>query len=69
MNSHTTEENKDSLDYESNETSEFDSQNEKRIFVFIRIRPFIPSELQIDKTTPFKSIDTKNNILTCKIFL
>lgn len=60
-----SEENEDS---EENEISE--SQNENgRIIVYVRIRPFNISEIQIDKTSPIKSIDTKNNTLTCKIIL
>lgn len=54
---------------EEYESSEQDTQNDRgRIFVYIRIRPFLPSEKGVDDGTPFKLIDTKNNKLTCKIF-
>ena len=44
------------------------SQNKQsdRIKVYIRIRPFIEDELKMGEETPFKSIDTKNNILSIK---
>ena len=44
------------------------SQNKKsdRIKAYIRIRPFIEDELKMGEETPFKSIDTKNNILSIK---
>ena len=44
------------------------SQNKKsdRIKAYIRIRPFIEDELKMGEETPFKNIDTKNNILSIK---
>ena len=44
------------------------NQNNKleRVKVYIRIRPFNDDELKIGGETPFKSIDTKNNVLSIK---
>ena len=44
------------------------NQNKKsdRIKAYIRIRPFIEDELKMGEETPFKNIDTKNNILSIK---
>ena len=44
------------------------NQNKKsdRIKVYIRIRPFNEDELKMGEETPFKSIDTKNNIISIK---
>ena len=63
-------------DHKENESSVYEEENvieetessikRGRIFVYVRIRPFIPSELEEDNTTPIKSIDTINNKLTCK---
>ena len=63
-------------DHKENESSEYEEENvieetessikKGRIFVYVRIRPFIPSELEEDNNTPIKSIDTINNKLTCK---
>ena len=50
------------------EEEEYDSisdEKNKRIYVYIRIRPFTPFEEKIDKTTPFKLIDTENNLIEC----
>lgn len=64
-----------------NEISEFeDEENEEgeeitdnnsqdgqgRISVFVRIRPFIQNEIELDNTSPIKSVNTKNNSLICK---
>ena len=44
------------------------NQNKKsdRIKVYIRIRPFNEDELKMGEETPFKSIDSKNNIISIK---
>jgi hypothetical protein len=44
------------------------NQNNKseRVKVYIRIRPFNEAEMNIGGETPFKSIDTKNNVLSIK---
>ena len=50
------------------EEEEYDSisdEKNKRILVYIRIRPFTPFEEKIDKTTPFKLIDPENNLIEC----
>ena len=61
------EENEEIEDSEKSEDTETFSQNGKgRISVYIRIRPFNPIEIKLDNTTPFKSIDQKNNTLICK---
>ena len=62
-----SKENEDSEDLEGNESSESSLQNENgRISVYIRIRPFNQIEQKLDNTTPFKSINQKNNSLICK---
>ena len=67
MNFNEDEENEESEDLEGNESSESDLQYEKgRISVYIRIRPFNQIEQKLDNTTPFKSINLKNNTLICK---
>jgi hypothetical protein len=38
----------------------------ERVKVYIRIRPFNEDELKIGGETPFKCIDTKNNVLSIK---
>ncbi len=38
----------------------------ERVKVYIRIRPFNEDEMNIGGQTPFKSIDTKNNVLSIK---
>jgi hypothetical protein len=38
----------------------------EKVKVYIRIRPFNDYEINIGGQTPFKSIDTKNNILSIK---
>ena len=44
------------------------NQNNKseRVKVYIRIRPFNEAEMNIGGETPFKNIDTKNNVLSIK---
>ena len=52
---------------EGEEISDNNSQDEQgRISVFVRIRPFIQNEIELDNTSPIKSVDTKNNSLICK---
>ena len=38
----------------------------ERVKVSIRVRPFNEDEMNIGGQTPFKSIDTKNNVLSIK---
>ena len=38
----------------------------EKVKVYIRIRPFNDYEINIGGQTPFKSIDTKNNVLSIK---
>ena len=42
------------------------SNKSERVKVYIRIRPFNEDEMKIGGETPFKSIDTKNNIVSIK---
>jgi len=44
------------------------NQNKKsdKVKVYIRIRPFNEDELKMGEETPFKNIDSKNNILSIK---
>ena len=52
---------------EGEEISDNNSQDEQgRISVFVRIRPFIQNEIELDNTSPIKSVNTKNNSLICK---
>ena len=52
---------------EEEEISENSKENKKgRILVYIRIRPFNSSEIKLCSASPFKSIDTKNNLVKCK---
>ena len=52
---------------EGEEITDNNSQDEQgRISVFVRIRPFIQNEIELDNTSPIKSVDTKNNSLICK---
>ena len=52
---------------EGEEISDNNSQDKQgRISVFVRIRPFIQNEIELDNTSPIKSVDTKNNSLICK---
>lgn len=58
----------DKAENEEGEEEESDSisgKKNKRILVYIRIRPFTPFEEKIDKTSPFKLIDTENNTIQC----
>ena len=57
----------DEEDEEGEEITDNNSQDEQgRISVFVRIRPFIQNEIELDNTSPIKSVDTKNNSLICK---
>ena len=38
----------------------------ERVKVYIRIRPFNEDELKMGGETPFKGIDTKNNVVSIK---
>ena len=49
---------------EEESNSIFDEKSGK-ISVYIRIRPFTSFEEKIDKTSPFKLIDTENNLIQC----
>ena len=52
---------------EGEEISDNNSQDRQgRISVFVRIRPFIQNEIELDNTSPIKSVNTKNNSLICK---
>jgi hypothetical protein len=52
---------------EFEEISDNNSQDKQgRISVFVRIRPFIQNEIELDNTSPIKSVNTKNNSLICK---
>ena len=50
----------------SNRTVQNQNNKFERVKVYIRIRPFNDDELKIGGETPFKSIDTKNNVLSIK---
>ena len=62
-----TSEFEDEENEEGEEITDNNSQDEQgRISVFVRIRPFIQNEIELDNTSPIKSVDTKNNSLICK---
>jgi len=48
---------------EEEESNSLSDEKSKRISVYIRIRPFTSIEEKIDKTSPFKLIDTENNLI------
>ena len=50
---------------EEEESNSIFDEKSKRISVYIRIRPFTSFEEKIDKTSPFKLIDTENNLIQC----
>ena len=50
---------------EEEESDSISDEKNKRIFVYIRIRPFTPFEEKIDKASPFKLIDIENNSIEC----
>ena len=45
---------------------ENNNNKSERVKVYIRIRPFNDDEMKIGGETPFKSIDTKNSVLSIK---
>ena len=50
----------------SNKGKENNNNKSERVKVYIRIRPFNDDEMKIGGETPFKSIDSKNNVLSIK---
>ena len=50
----------------ANKGKENNNNKSERVKVYIRIRPFNDDEMKIGGETPFKSIDTKNNVLSIK---
>ena len=56
---------KDINNEEEEESNSISDEKSKRISVYIRIRPFTSFEEKIDKTSPFKLIDTENNLIQC----
>ena len=50
---------------EEEESNSIFDEKSGRISVYIRIRPFTSFEEKIDKTSPFKLIDTENNLIQC----
>lgn len=53
------------------EITDFSYQENKgeKVQVFVRIRPFLKSELELDNTSPITEVDVGNNIIKCKIIL
>ncbi len=51
--------------------SDYSYQENKgeRILVFVRIRPFLETELELDDSSPIKEVDVGNNIIKCKMIL
>ena len=56
---------KDINNEEEEESNSIFDEKSRRISVYIRIRPFTSFEEKIDKTSPFKLIDTENNLVQC----
>ena len=56
---------KDINNEEEEESNTIFDEKSGRISVYIRIRPFTSFEEKIDKTSPFKLIDTENNLIQC----
>ena len=56
---------KDINNEEEEESNSIFDEKSGRISVYIRIRPFTSFEEKIDKTSPFKLIDTENNLIQC----
>ena len=50
----------------SNKRKENNNNKAERVKVYIRIHPFSDDEMKIGGETPFKSIDSKNNVLSIK---
>ena len=42
------------------------NNNQERVKVYIRIRPFNDAEIKLGELSPFKSIDIKNSVLSIK---
>jgi hypothetical protein len=42
------------------------NNNQERVKVYIRIRPFNDAEIKLGGLSPFKSIDIKNSVLSIK---
>ena len=42
------------------------NQQEERVLVYVRIRPFNEDEINRDSSSPIEVIDTKNNAMICK---
>ena len=53
------------INNEEEESNSIFDEKSGRISVYIRIRPFTSFEEKIDKTSPFKLIDTENNLIQC----
>ena len=49
-----------------NKPANNNNNKSERVKVYIRIRPFNEDEMKIGSQTPFKCIDTKNNVLSIK---
>ena len=47
-----------------NKTENTQNNNQERVKVYIRIRPFNDNEIKLGGLTPFKSIDIKNSVLS-----
>ena len=56
---------KDINNEEEEESNSISDEKSKKISVYIRIRPFTSFEEKIDKTSPFKLIDTEKNLIQC----
>ena len=50
----------------SNKSVNNKNNKEERVKVYIRIRPFNDNEIKLGGLSPFKSIDTKNNVVSIK---
>ena len=49
-----------------NKPANSNNNKSERVKVYVRIRPFNEEEMKIGGQTPFKNIDTKNNVLSIK---
>ena len=54
----------ENTDHDNSDCSNTEEKEDK-ILVFIRIRPFIENELNLDNSTPI-TVDTENNIIKSK---
>ena len=50
----------------TNRSVNIKNNKEERVKVYIRIRPFNDGEMKLGGLSPFKSIDTKNNVVSIK---